>query len=132
MMGVPRLPLSLAREAGPFVFISGQLALRDGQVVGDTVSAHTDLVIDAIEGQLARFALDLSDVVKTTVWLTSASDFPAFNAAYAKRFRDPYPARATVVSALLLPGALVEIEAIAFRPDERGSPSCTDLEPGRS
>ena len=39
----------------------------------------------------------LADVVKTTVWLTDAADYPAFNAAYGERFgADAAPARSTV------------------------------------
>lgn len=113
MSSIKKLPLSGARRAGGLVFVSGQLALKDGRVVGDDVAAQTELVIDAIEAQLAPFGLDLSDVVKTGVWLTSAEGFPAFNEAYAARFADPYPARSTVISGLALSGALVEIDAIA-------------------
>lgn len=112
-----KIALSAARKAGPFLFVSGQLALQDGKVVGDGVSEQTGLVIDAIAAQLAPFGLDLGDIVKTGVWLVSASDFPAFNAAYASRFADPYPARSTVISGLALPGALVEIDAIALLRD---------------
>lgn len=114
MSSIKMLPLSSARCAGSFIFISGQLALKDGQVVGDGVAAQTQLVIDAIEAQLAPFELDLSDVVKTCVWLTSAEDFAAFNKVYATRSVGPFPARSTVISGLALPGALVEIEAIAL------------------
>lgn len=108
------LPLSGAYRAGDLVFVSGQLALSDGKVVGDGVAAQTGLVIDAIADQLARFGLDLNDVVKTSVWLTDATNFPAFNEAYGSRFTSPYPARSTVISGLALPGALVEIDAIAM------------------
>lgn len=114
MSSIKKLPLSGARRAGSLIFVSGQLALKDGQVVGDDVTAQTGLVIDAIAAQLAPFGLDLGDVVKTGVWLTAAHDFPAFNEVYAERFADPYPARSTVISGLALPGALVEIDAIAL------------------
>lgn len=115
---LPSLPLSMARKAGSFVFVSGQLALEGGRITGDDIGTQTDIVIDAIARQLAPFGVGLADVVKTSVWLVAAEDFPAFNRAYAARFADPYPARSTVISALALPSALVEIDAIAFTPGE--------------
>jgi reactive intermediate/imine deaminase len=109
------LPLSAAIEANGMVFVSGQLPLRDGGIAGDDVGAQTGVVIDNIAAVLALAGLALGDVVKTTVWLTRAEDFAAFNTAYALRFSEPCPARATVISALAVPGALVEIDAIAVR-----------------
>lgn len=111
------LPFSVARKVGSFVFVSGQLALQEGKIAGDDVAAQTGLVLDAIERQLVPFGLGLRDVVKAGVWLVSRADFPAFNAAYAARFDTPYPTRSTVISDLALPGALVEIDAIAAFPE---------------
>jgi 2-iminobutanoate/2-iminopropanoate deaminase len=58
----------------------------------------------------------LSAVVKATVWLTEVSDFAAFNRIYAQAFADTPPVRSTVVSGLVMPGAKVEIEVIAYAP----------------
>ncbi len=52
--------------------------------------------------------------MKVSVWLTDKADFPAFNAAYREYFPERPPARSTVVSELLIAGAKVEIDAIAF------------------
>jgi enamine deaminase RidA (YjgF/YER057c/UK114 family) len=54
-------------------------------------------------------------VVKATVWLAKAADFAAFNESYAAAFGETRPARSTVVCPLVLPEALIEIEAIARR-----------------
>lgn len=112
-MPAPVTPLSKARRAGDFLFVSGQLSLREGAIVGDDVGEQTDIVIDAIVEQLEAHGAALDAVVKTSVWLTRADDFVAFNTAYARHFNEPYPARSTVISDLALPGALVEIDAIA-------------------
>lgn len=109
------LPLSAGIAAGGFVFVSGQLPLRDGKIEGNDIATQTHVVIDAIETVLGAAGLTLANVVKTGIWITRAEDFASFNAAYAARFAEPYPARATVVSALAVPGALVEIDAIAVR-----------------
>lgn len=106
------IPISPAVRSGGFILLSGQLALRDGKIVGQTIEEQTDIVIDNIRDLLARSGKDLKDVVKTTAWLTRSEDFAGFNAAYARRFASPFPARSTVVAQLLIPGALVEVEAI--------------------
>jgi 2-iminobutanoate/2-iminopropanoate deaminase len=55
-------------------------------------------------------------VVKNMVWLTDPADFPVFNRTYAEYFPEEPPARATVGTTLMVPGALIEIEAIAYDP----------------
>lgn len=113
MNSIATLPLSMVRQAGGLVFISGQLALEGGKVVGDDITAQTDRALDGLAGHLASLGLDFSDVIKTNVWITSKENFAGFNAAYAARFAAPYPARSTVISDLVLDGALVEIDAVA-------------------
>ncbi|MCJ2184104.1 RidA family protein [Novosphingobium sp. 1949] len=116
-MTVPSsLPLSVTRKAGPFVFVSGQLAIIEGKLADGDVAVQTDLAINAIARHLEPYGLGLGDVVRTGVWLTRTEDFSAFNEAYAARFADPYPTRSTVISGLALSGALVEIEAVALLP----------------
>ncbi len=58
----------------------------------------------------------MSDVVKTTVFLTRMDDFQKMNGAYRGFFIDPLPVRTTAVVALSRPDFLVEIEAIALKP----------------
>ena len=109
------VPLSLGVRVGDFVFVSGQLALRHGRIVGSDIRTQTATTLDNVAGVLAQAGLTLADVCKVTVWLTNAEDFPAFNAIYAEHMSVPFPARSTVVAELLLPGALIEIEVIAYR-----------------
>lgn len=105
------------QRTGSLVFVSGQLAFGpDGSIEGD-VAAQTRRCLQNLAATLGQAGLGLSDVVKTTVWLREAADFAAFNAAYAEVFGPHRPARSTVVSALVLPQARVEIEAIARLPD---------------
>ncbi len=109
--------LSPALAAGDLIFLSGQLAFGpDGTIVApDDVAAQTRQVLANLARVLVGQGLDLSDIVKTTVWLTDIADFPAFNTAYAQALGAHRPARSTVRSDLMLPGAKVEIEAIAKR-----------------
>lgn len=108
--------LSQTMDAGALVFVSGQLALDSaGQIQGEDVATQTRKTLDNLKSRLAACDLTLADIVKTTVFLTRADDFVAFNNAYAEVFGDHRPTRSTVVVALALPTALVEIEAIACR-----------------
>ena len=52
-------------------------------------------------------------MVKANIFITDMADYAAMNAAYAKAFTKPYPARTCVAVAALPLGARVEIEVIA-------------------
>lgn len=80
------------------------------------MGGQTTQALSNLRAVLAGLGLTPNDVVKTTVWLTDASAFQAFNDSYAEFFGDHRPARSTVISQLVLPLALVEIEAVALRP----------------
>ncbi|MGH6910322.1 MAG: RidA family protein [Phenylobacterium sp.] len=109
--------LSLFTEAGGLVFLSGQLAFTpDGTFSDSDISGQTEQALANVASVLKPLGLTLADVVKSTVWLTQASNFPAFNETYARIFGEHRPARSTVISGLALPQALVEIEVIARRP----------------
>jgi 2-iminobutanoate/2-iminopropanoate deaminase len=107
---------SLWTEAASLVFVSGQLPFdATGRISETGVSGQTTQVLRNLEAVVAKAGLKLSDVVKTTVWLRSQSDFVAFNESYANYFGEIRPARSTVICALAHPDALVEIEAIVQR-----------------
>jgi reactive intermediate/imine deaminase len=111
-----RLSLSRAVRAGDFVFLTGQVPMRNNAVMVDgTIEDQTRAVLDDIEATLALAGCGLQDVVKSMVWLTSRDDFPGFNAVYAEYFPDNPPARSAIVSDLLV-DVKVEIEVIAYQP----------------
>ena len=115
-MDTSKLPLSPGKQAGDFVFVSGQLGLdATGQVCDPTIEGQTRQAMRSIENVLAQHDLALRDVVKINIWLTDKGDFPAFNAVYSSFFdAGGFPARSTVISELLIEGARVEIDAIAL------------------
>jgi len=69
-----------------------------------------------LENLLKLHGLKLEHVIKTTVWLRHASDFNLFNQTYSQILNKVLPARSTLVSELLFPEALIEIEAVAEYP----------------
>jgi 2-iminobutanoate/2-iminopropanoate deaminase len=111
-------PYSQAVADGDLVFCSGQIALdpATGQLVEGGIEGQTERVLRNLEAVLDAAGYALSDIVKTTIFLTDVADFATVNAIYGRFMPDPPPARSTVgVAALPKAGALVEIEAIACR-----------------
>jgi 2-iminobutanoate/2-iminopropanoate deaminase len=114
-LGPAIAPYSQAVVANGFAYLAGQVGLdKDNKVVapGD-VREQTRVSIDRIKTILAEFDAELTDIVSATVFITDLEDFAAFNEAWAKEFGDHRPARACVVAGLLLPGLVVEIQAVA-------------------
>lgn len=109
-------PYSQAIRIGQFIYTSGQIALNpgDGTLVGDDVQTQTQQVMHNLQAVLASAGTSLDNVIKTTVFLASMSDFQAMNAIYATYFGEPAPARSTVAVAELPRKALVEIECVAL------------------
>jgi len=117
-MDISKIPLSPIVQANGFSFLSGQLGfVSPGVLIEGGIREQTRQALRNIETILAAHGADLSHVLKTTIWLVEASDFPAFNEEYAAFFGEHrFPARSTVVSSLVVPGAKVEIEVIATLP----------------
>ena len=113
-------PYSQAVRAGSMVFCAGQIPLdpKSGQIVSQDVAEQTRRVLDNLTAVLKSARLTLSDVVKTTVFVTDLADFQTVNEIYAKYFSAQPPARSTVQVAALPKAARVEIEAIAVADDQ--------------
>jgi reactive intermediate/imine deaminase len=109
------LPFSPAVQAGPFVFVSGQVAMGDkGEIVSGGIEAQTRQTLKNVAYALALAGCTLKDVVKATVWLDDARDFWTFNRVYAEFFPENKPARSTTQATLMI-DAKVEIEVIAYK-----------------
>jgi len=109
-------PYSQAMALGGVVYTSGQIALAPdtGEMVDGGVAEQTEQLIANLKAVLAAAGCALSDVVKTTCFLTDMRDFAVFNEVYAKHFTGK-PARSCVAVLALPKGALVEVEAVACR-----------------
>ena len=111
-------PYSQAVDSGAgLVFVSGQLPIdpATGKFPEGGVAEQTRQSLLNAEAILFAAGLELSDVVKTTVFLADMGDFAAMNEVYATFFVEPFPARSAVAVKTLPKGALVEIECIATR-----------------
>ncbi|MGB5870536.1 MAG: RidA family protein [Albidovulum sp.] len=116
VIGGRQLSLSRAIRAGDFVFLTGQVPMKDGAVmVTGTIEDQTRAVLDDITATLALAGCSRDDVVKAMVWLVDRADFPGFNAVYGEYFPNDPPARSAVVSDLLV-DVKVEVEVVAYHP----------------
>ncbi len=108
-------PYSAAVKVGHFTYCSGQTPIvpATGELVEGCVGCQTRQALANLSAVLEADGLTLSDVVKTTVFLTDMADFAKMNEVYAEHFSAPFPARSTVAVAGLPVNARVEIEAIA-------------------
>lgn len=105
--------------SGAMLFVAGQIPLdaATGELVGTTVAEQTEKSIQNLIAVIKAAGSELSQVVKTSVFLKDMNDFAAMNEVYAKHFGDEQaPARACVEVARLPKDVLVEIECIAMVP----------------
>ena len=110
-------PYSPAVRAGDWIVCAGQVGLdpASGKIVAG-VEAQARQVLANIKAVLDDCGASMSDVAKTTVFVTDIAQFATVNAVYADAFGDHRPARSTVQVAALPLGARIEIDAIAVRP----------------
>lgn len=110
-------PYSQAIEANGFIFASGQLPIdpATGEFAEGGVKEQTRQSLTNASRILESAGVDLSHVVKTTVFLADMADFAAMNEVYSTFFNAPFPARSAVAVKALPKGALVEIECIAAK-----------------
>ena len=102
-------------EPTAIIYCSGQIPLnpKTGEIVGKTAAEQCKQVMDNISGLLREAGVDLSHIVKTTIFLTDLGDFGPVNEMYSTYFDVNPPARSTVEVSKLPKGVKIEIEAIA-------------------
>ena len=105
-----------AVKAGGLLFISGVVPLdADGKLVGEgDIEEQTRQVFRNMELVLRAAGCGFGDIVKVTTFLLDIGDRARINPVRQEVFGDVRPASTLVeVSALAVPGALLEIEAVA-------------------
>ena len=101
-------------RAGDWLVCSGQVGQSAGAIVEGGVAAQLTQAIANLEDLLRSHGASLTNIVKTTVFLTDMGDFGVINETYVAAFGDHRPARSAIGVAALPLGAAVEIEAWAW------------------
>jgi 2-iminobutanoate/2-iminopropanoate deaminase len=118
-MAVPLSHYADAVRAGDLLFVSGVVPVDgEGKLVGgDDVVAQAEKVFENIGRVLTAAGASAKDVVKVTVFVTDIDDRPKINPVRQRFFGDTRPASTLVeISKLAIPGAKLEIEAVAVLP----------------
>lgn|SRR5487761_92240 len=105
--------------ADGWLWISGMLAVdAAGNLIGgDDVIAQAERVLENVKAVLESAGAGFEDVVKVTVFLRRIQDRAAVNTVRQRFFKESRPASTLVeVSAFVVPGGLVEIDAVARLP----------------
>jgi 2-iminobutanoate/2-iminopropanoate deaminase len=108
--------------ADGWLYISGMLALdAKGNLIGKgDVVAQTERVLENIKAVLDKAGATFDDVVKVTVYLRRIEDRAAVNTMRKRFFGESRPASTLVeITGLVIPDALVEIDAVARVRDSR-------------
>jgi 2-iminobutanoate/2-iminopropanoate deaminase len=101
-------------RAGDWLVCSGQVGQSGGAIVEGGVAAQLSQAIANVEALLSAHGAALTNVVKTTVFLTDMADYSLVNETYVAAFGDHRPARSAIAVVALPLGAAVEIEAWAW------------------
>lgn len=107
---------SPALRANGLIYVSGQLGLdADGKLAGETVEIQSRQIFRNIEDILTAGGSSLQKVLRITCYCVDFREYAAYSKVRSEVFRGRYPASTTVgVASLLVPGALLEVDAIAL------------------
>lgn len=113
--GKQALPFARAVEANGWLYVSGQTAMENGEIVGGGIAAESRKAIENMIAILDEADYRVEDVVRVGVWLDDPRDFWTFNGIYAEYFGANPPARACVQSRMMV-DCKVEIDCVAYKP----------------
>lgn len=104
-------------QAGNHYYLCGQVPFHPvtGEVVGKSMAEQTAQTLSNMKEVLDSAGLSISDIVKTTVFITDMHDFEAFNAAYAAFMGTHKPARVCVGVSEIAHGCLLEMDAVCYK-----------------
>jgi reactive intermediate/imine deaminase len=112
--GGQNLPFARAVEADGWLYVSGQVPMKDGEIVGTGIVEQTHLAIKNVIAILEEAGYGLEHVVRVGVWLDDPRDFWSFNGVYKTYFGEHPPARACVQSTMMV-DCKVEIDCVAYK-----------------
>ena len=112
--GGQHLPFARAVEAGGWLYVSGQVPILNGQLVEGNIVVQAHQAIRNLLAVLKEAGYGSEHLVRCGVWLDDPRDFQSFNDVFREYFGENPPARATVVSSMVV-DCKIEIEGIAYK-----------------
>jgi 2-iminobutanoate/2-iminopropanoate deaminase len=115
MLKNPAFSQAVVVEGGKTVYVGGQNGVTaEGKLVGDTLAAQTEQALQNILTILGEVGATQENVVKQTIYIVKGQDLREGFAATQKVWGNhPAAVTAAFVDSLAVPGALVEIDAVA-------------------
>ena len=113
-MSGQHLPFARAVEADGWLFVSGQVPMVNGAVTPGNIEIQAHQAIKNLFSVLREAGYAPEHVVRCGVWLDDPRDFQSFNRVFREYFGDNPPARACVVSSMVV-DCKVEIDCIAYK-----------------
>lgn len=112
--GGQHLPFARAVGADGWLYVSGQVAMVDGEVIDGGIVDQSHQAIRNLVAILHEAGYGVEHVVRCGVWLDDPRDFASFNRVFREYFGANPPARACVVSSMVV-DCRVEIDCVAYR-----------------
>jgi reactive intermediate/imine deaminase len=112
--GGQHLPFSRAVQADGWLYVSGQVPMVKGEVITGNITVQSRQAIENVMTILKEAGYGAEDVVRCGVWLEDPRDFASFNSVFREYFGEHPPARACVVSSMVV-DCKVEVECIAYK-----------------
>jgi reactive intermediate/imine deaminase len=112
--GGQQLPFARAVEANGWLYVSGQVPMVNGEVVTGNIEAQASQAIRNLLSVLKEAGYAPEHVVRCGVWLDDPRDFQSFNKVFREYFGENPPARACVVSSMVI-DCKVEIDCVAYK-----------------
>ena len=108
-------PYSQAVRFDNLLFVSGQIPIepKSGEILKGNIKEQTKQILENLNSILTTGGSSLSNVLRTTIFLTNLKDYAAVNEMYAQFFEESQPARSTVQVSKLPMDVQIEIDAIA-------------------
>jgi enamine deaminase RidA (YjgF/YER057c/UK114 family) len=123
---------------GEIVVVAGQVGMgQGGQVAGGDVVAQTKQALDNVRAVVEAAGCAMRDIVRFQTFLTHAGDIDGFMKARAEVFPRYFPDGAyppntlLIVSRLVKPELLIEIEAMAVKPAKAATASRRTAKPAK-
>jgi reactive intermediate/imine deaminase len=112
--GGQHMPFARAVQADGWLYVSGQVPMVNGELVTGNVTVQSHQTIKNLLAILEEAGYGPEHIVRCGVWLDDPRDFAAFNAVFKQYFGANPPARACVVSSMVV-DCKVEVECVAYK-----------------
>ncbi len=112
--GGQHLPFARAVEANGWLFVSGQVPMLNGEIVSGGIVVQARQAIRNMLAILSEAGYGPEHIVRCGVWLDDPRDFASLNGVFKEFFAEHPPARACVVSSMVV-DCKVEIDCVAYK-----------------